>query len=132
MTDIAITNLIERIRDGDTDAALELADVVEAATRTPDRRVGAALMPKSRGGEPRWRAQQRSIRDDGFRDLAELVGTDLSLEQRAQEVIRKVTRYRPTPTDQSGSPERRVLHQIAETGLPVPSLRHLKRILGQQ
>jgi hypothetical protein len=77
-------------------------------------------------------AEKRIRRDAALRDLAQLIGVDLSLEQRATEILAKASRYRPAPSDdQTSSAERRALHRIMETGLAVPGRRQLRRILGQ-
>lgn len=116
--------LIERVRAaGDMAAALELAALIEATL---------VRAPRRRGGEPRWRAEARAKRDDALRDLAQLIGADLSLEQRATELSRRIGRYRAVPTDADGSAMRQVLHRIAKTGVPVPRLRQLKRILREK
>jgi len=127
VTDLAA--LIARVREaGDPDAA-QLAAIVEQVLATPDKRVGAAFRVRRKGGEPRRRTERREARDCAIRDLAQTIGSDLSLEERAQEIIQRASRYRPAPCDASGSAERRALRQIAETGLPVPGERQLKRIL---
>jgi hypothetical protein len=75
-------------------------------------------------------AEKRVRRDAALRDLAQLIGADLSLEQRAAEIIVRARRYRPAPSDEQGGAERRALHRIMETGLAVPGRRQLRRILG--
>jgi hypothetical protein len=59
-----------------------------------------------------------------------LLGGGLSLRRKAQQVAAKVCRYRPHPRDREGSTERRALRKIAETGVPMPGLRQLRRILS--
>jgi delta 1-pyrroline-5-carboxylate dehydrogenase len=130
-----IANLIERARERDPVAAAELAEIVERAIEHPEQRVGAALgLRRRKGGEPAWRAARRTERDGALRELAQLIGTDLSLEECADMIVRKATRYLAAPhcpADGDGA-ERGVLARIAGTGLPVPGLRHLKRILAEK
>jgi hypothetical protein len=129
MTD-DIGELIIRARQHDPDAAVALADLVEGALADPGRRVSAAFKIRHKGGEAKSRADRRGLRDEALRELAELTGADLLLEQQAQEILRKTRRYRSAPADPTGSTERRALHRIAASGLPVPGLRQLKRILS--
>jgi hypothetical protein len=120
-----LADLIARARQHDPDAVLALADLVEASLG----HLGHALPRRRRGGDPM--EEKRVRRDAALRDLARLISADLSLEQRAAEIIVRARRYRPAPSDdQASSAERRVLHRIAETGLPVPGRRQLRRILG--
>src|SRR2546430_17715886 len=65
-----LADLIEHARTGDPNAARELADIVERAVAKPDRRVGAALMPKKRGGVSEWQAEQLASRNARFRGFA--------------------------------------------------------------
>lgn len=126
-----IAALIERVRKvGDPDAARELADLVEQAMAMPDKRVGAAFKIRRKGGEPRRRAERRVARDNAIRDLARAIGSDLSLEQQALAIVRRTSRYRAAPYDESGDGERQALRRIADTGLLVPGQRQVKRILS--
>jgi hypothetical protein len=101
MTEIA--NLIARTRQRDPEPAIALADLVEATLIPPQKTGGALRARRSRGGDSK--GEERAKRNDALRDLAQLIGADLSLEQRAQEIIRKTGRYRPAPSDESGSAE---------------------------
>jgi hypothetical protein len=94
------------------------------------RRLQGASSTRPRGGD--HRSDKRARRDEALRDFATLLGADLSLEDRAAQIIGKVTRYRPTARDKQGSSERRLLHRIAETGLPVPGERQMRRILAKR
>jgi hypothetical protein len=83
---------------------------------------------RRRGGDPR--PDLRHERDSAIRDLACAIGADLSLEQQADAVISRATRYRPMPGDAEGTGERRALHRIHASGLPVPKQRQARRILS--
>jgi hypothetical protein len=83
--------------------------------------------PSKRGGDPR--AQQRRQRDSGIRALARLVGNGKPLGRQAQEIAGSLARYRPMP--QETSPERRLMQEIAEAGLPIGADR-IRKILGKQ
>ena len=72
---------------------VELADLVERAMATPNRRVGVALGHLRRGGEPNWRAERRAERNAALRLLAEMSIPCLSVRQRAQALIAKIDRY---------------------------------------
>jgi hypothetical protein len=57
---LAMPKLVDRVRRvADPDDARELAERVAQAIQRPDQRVGAALMPKGRGGNPSWLADNR-------------------------------------------------------------------------
>jgi hypothetical protein len=61
--------------------------------------------------------------------LARLVGTGKPSERQAEEIAGSLVRYRPMP--QEKSPERRLMREIAETGLPIGTDR-IRKILGKQ
>ena len=67
---ISMHKLVVRAQQSDDPAAREMAHRVQLALQRPDRRVGAALDPKRRGGEPEGRPEQRADRDQAYRDLA--------------------------------------------------------------
>jgi hypothetical protein len=100
-------------------------------------RLVAVEAPKARGGDPRAAARgaravrddARAVRDEALQQLAGLLGGDLSLAAQAREIRRKATRYRPALGDESGKPERRALHRLAETGLGVPGRKQVERII---
>ena len=88
-----ILDLLEDVQDGDLDAARKLADIVARAMQRPDRRVGAALQPKKRGGESEWQAEQRTERNAGYRDFAVAeYGTALLTPKQTKALARKVKR----------------------------------------
>lgn len=113
----------------DPAAAVRLAGrLIEAAAWRLDAARGAPDTPPPRRGGDRL-PDRRRRRNEGLRDLAALLGADLSLEQRAAEVIAKAGRYRPAQLDASGSTERQALRRISDAGLPLPGRRQLRRIL---
>ena len=81
------------------------------------------------GGDPK--AARRTERNEAVRALGALLSAELSLERQVREIIRKVRRYRPAAGDENGDGEFGVLHQLANSGLPLPGTRQLKRILGR-
>jgi hypothetical protein len=130
-----IAVLIERTRDGDISAARELADTVEAALQTPERRIGAALQPKGRGGEPEWLADQRAARDSGYRDLARAeYGTVFLTPRQAKLLARKVTRaVGDSHLIETGNDLRRdALRRIRASELDPLGERQLLRILPKK
>jgi hypothetical protein len=124
----AIAELIARTRGGDPAAASALADLVE--TRLVELEARAQGSQRHRGGEPAWRARQRIERDSALRDLAQLLGADLSLDQQAALLISKITRYCPMPEESIA--ERRAVQRVVEAGLRTPGRRQLRRILAMQ
>jgi hypothetical protein len=117
MTDIA--GLIEHAGQCDARVAPPKPVEYELAETGPRRQ---------RAGDPF--ARRRAERDDGLRELALLLGGSRSFTRRAREVAAKVRRYRPHPRDHDGSTERRVLHRLSQTGMRMPGLRQLRRILS--
>jgi hypothetical protein len=91
------------------------------------RIVRRALVKPKRGGDPY--AEQRRKRDDNIRALVPLVAPGKSLEQQARDIAGRLTRYRPMPEETS--PERRLMREIVEVGLPIGADR-IRKILGKQ
>ena len=118
-----VAELIARTRQRDPDAAVALADLVEAQFLPSTDGVR-----RRRGGDPK--AARRTERNEAVRALGALLSTELSLERQAREIIRKLRRYRPAVGDENRDGERGVLHQLANSGLPLPGTRQLKRILA--
>ena len=102
-------------------------DALAAEASDAQTAVDAHAGARRRGGDPK--AAERAERDAALRNLAQLLTADLSLEARAARVISKVSRYRPAPGDETGAAERKALRRIADTGLPTPGTRQLRRIL---
>jgi hypothetical protein len=130
-----IDELIARARQRDPEAAAALVALVEDVIANPGRRVGAAFRLKARGSEPGWRVRRRAKRDNALRALA-LLYADLPLEQQARLLMQKAARFLAAgwPHDQrrqdGASKERSLLRQIGESGLPIPQLRQMKKILS--
>ena len=138
MTD-DLAALIERARQRDPDAAAALADLVEHVIAVPDRRVAAAFGMGRRGGVTKTYAERLAKRNRTLRTLAALLFDDgTPIEQRARELIRRVDRLitgawlheqRRVEVASIGD-ERHLLREIAETDLPIPRLRQMKKILS--
>jgi hypothetical protein len=127
-----IADLIERTRQTGDPAAQQLADIVEHALAHPDRRVGAALQPQRRGGEPQWLADQRAARDDAYRDLARAEYGSVYLARReAKALARKATQAvndaRAVETESELKQD--AIRRIRATGLKPLGERQLLRIL---
>jgi hypothetical protein len=119
VTDIA--HLIARARLHDPEAALELADLVEA------RLVGGSSL--CRGGDSK--ADDRAERNDAIRALAGRLDSRLSRSQRAAIIADKINRYRLSPNDAFDPGERGLLFRIWRTGLTRIRARQVRRILSK-
>ena len=113
----AAETLLAAIAELDPEEALEALRIVRRAL----------VKPKQRGGDPY--AEQRRKRDENIRALVPLVAPGKSLEQQAREIAGRLTRYRPMPEETS--PERRLMREIVEVGLPIGADR-IRKILGKQ
>ena len=82
---------------------------------------------RTRGGDPY--SDQRRTRDAKIRTLAPLVAPGKSIEQQARDIAGRLARYRPMSDE--ASPERRLMQEIVEVGLPVGADR-IRKILGEQ
>jgi hypothetical protein len=81
-----LTELIARARAWDPEAGIALAALVEAQLLpTPPH-----AARRQRGGDPK--AECRSARNEAVRALGSLLSADLSLEQQARAIARKVGR----------------------------------------
>src|ERR1051325_3017291 len=119
--------LIERARKSDDPAARELAERVARAIERPDRRVGAALTPRPRGGDQE--PEQRAERDRALRELTELQSGSTQNARVAaarQKLFRYETNAWPRERDkpeETGNRERDLMRRIMRLGLPVPGER---------
>src|SRR5947207_8718596 len=100
-TALYIVKLAARVqRVADPGDSRELASRVADAMEHPDRRVGAALAPKKRGGESEWHAEQRAERNSAYRDLAVAeYGTPHLTPKQARALNRKIGPIRWGATD---------------------------------
>jgi hypothetical protein len=134
MTPDLLAELIEHTRTGDPNAARQLADIVERAVATPDRRVGAALLPKKRGGESERHAEQRAERNGGYQDYAVAeYGTTRLTPKQAKTLNRKVRRQMAEAHRIEGVVNigQDTMRRIRAAGLGTVSDRHLLRILNE-
>lgn len=96
--------------------------------------IAAALLHLRRAAEPRRRRRGGDLHDARRRKrnaalcaLAPLVAPGLSLEQQARIVIDRVLRYHPA-AGETGA-DRQLMGQIKATGLPLPSVDRVARII---
>ena len=122
-----LLELIARVRQRDPEAAVALAHLVEVAVATPEQRVSAAFRLKRRGGDPR--TEQRRQRDQAICALARLSGKAKPIEQLARDIAQRLDRYRPMQIETI--PERRLMQEIKNSGLPIGQ-RRISKILREQ
>ena len=122
-----IRDLLEEVRRGDPIAADELADFVEYVLEQPNRRVGTAF-GLTRRGQSTEAAQQIQERDARLLDYAELLGGDLSLEQRAATMVSRLRRY--IPAEDEVSPERLAMRRVVSVGVCISGARQVRRIIS--
>jgi hypothetical protein len=127
-----LDELLARARQHDPEVAFALAELIEGAIAVPDRRISAAFRLKRRGGVSEHRATLISERDQALRALARLLYDDLPPAERARSILCKARRYFAAThsADDGNCPERALLQRIARTGIPLPGMRHLRRILS--
>ena len=106
-----------RARQRDPEAVEALVDLIEA------RLLRAASRP--RGGDQR--AAERAQRDTALRQLAALIGADMPRERLARDLVGRLARFRPMPTETAL--DRALMREIVASGLPVPGPDRLARIL---
>ena len=104
--------------------AMVLAGDLIAAAHLHLRRV-AEPRRRQRGGDPH--EAHRRKRDAALCALAPLVAPGVAVEQQARVVIDRVLRYHPA-AGETGI-DRQLMGQIRETGLPLPSVDRVARII---
>ena len=124
---ISPIKLIARLDQSTDPNAREAGRRWAEALKRPDRTVGAALMPKQKGGDRV--AEVRRRRDARIRELAAAMGPAQSIESQARAIAGRLTRFRPMP--QENSPERRLMAEITSFNLPVGA-RSIRKILAEQ
>ena len=132
---ICIPKLIDRVQHSNDPDARELADRVAQAIKQPDRRVGAALLPKKRGGRAPPLLERIQERDRAICELTELQ-PGKTRNARIQAARSKQARYaaagwpheRNAPAS-TGNRERDLLLEIMKTGLPIPGERQHRAIM---
>ena len=126
---IHITKLVQRVEQSEDANARELARRNAEALKHPDRRVGAALQPKKRGGVSEDLARKLEQRNADLLVLASLIAPGASSEQQARAIAGRLARYQPKPIETL--PERRLMRKINDSGLPVGRQR-ISKILVEQ
>ena len=127
-----LVDLIERARDGDPDAGRELADILADAIKMPGRSVGAALMPKQRGGD--YAAESRSDRNRGYEKyVVARFGTPRPTPNQAKIAAREVKRLMKEAhlLESPSSPEKAAARQIMVAGVGPVGGKHLYRLLNE-
>ena len=112
-----LAGLLARARDHNPDAVEALARLVETQL--------LPAAPRPRGGDPH--AAERAQRDAALRQLAVLVGPSVSTERLARTLAGRLARFQPMPAETA--PDRVLMREIVESGLPVPGPDRLARIL---
>jgi len=132
-TALYIVKLAARVqRIADPADARELASRVADAVERPDRRVGAALMPKKRGGVSESQAEQLAERNAGYRDLAVAeYGTPHLIPKQARALNRKIRRLLAEAhlVECGVSPQQGALRRIRAAGLGTIGDRQLLNVL---
>src|SRR5438477_11195608 len=107
--------------------ALHPARAVALAGELIEAAVPKLYPVKARGGDPY--SEQRRARDDKIRALVPLIAPGKPLEQQARDIAGRLARYRPMPEETS--PDRRLMQELVDIGLPVGADR-IRKILGKQ
>jgi hypothetical protein len=79
-----------------------------------------------RGGDPR--AQQRR-RDEALCELHNLTGEGKPLEPWSREIAQRLVRFQPLAEETN--PERRLMQEVKDSGLPIGSDR-IRKVVGRQ
>jgi len=131
-----LLELIARVRQRDPEAAVALAQLVEVAVATPERRVCAAFGLSRRGSHNPARVAQRQQRNECLAELTIIQPGDKE-SLRIQAARSKLERYAANgwPHEQdkpgeTGNRERDLLRKIMRTGLPLVRERQHRAILG--
>ena len=124
--------LLDRVQQSTDPAARELAFRIAEAIEQPDRSVGAALMPKTRGGVTEWQAEQIAERNDAYRDfvLAEF-GTPFLTPKQSRTAIRKMKALLTEAhrLEGGGTIQRDAIRRIRAAGAEIVGDKQLRRIL---
>ena len=132
---VSLLKLIDRVEESADPNAREAARRMTEALKRPDRRVGAALMPKKRGGLSEWQAEQLAARNAGYRDFAVAeYGTALLTPKQTKALARKVKRLIAEVHLMEGgiSAQQDAVRRIRGSGLGAVGPRQLLRILPEK
>src|SRR5215831_17402004 len=90
---LSLPKLIARLEQSDDPTAREAGRRWAEAIKRPDRTVGAALMPRKRGGVTKWQAEEFRKRNDAYRDfvVAEF-GTPFLTPKQARAAVKRIER----------------------------------------
>jgi hypothetical protein len=133
-TPVDLVELLERVRQSGDPDARELATRVAEAAKRPGRSVGAALMPKKRGGVTEWQAEQNAARNDAYRDfvVAEF-GTPFLTPKQSRTAIRKMKGLLAEAhrLEGGGTIQQDAIRRIRAAGAEIVGDKQLRRILGK-
>jgi hypothetical protein len=135
---VIVVKLVAAARGGDVEAVQSICDLVAAAVRQPDRRVGAALgLNRRPGGRPPEYRRLLRTRDPALRELIEMQPRPRQSE-RIRLARTKFGRYEAAAwprecglPDDTGNRERDLMRIIARTRLGFPTDRHCTTILNR-
>ena len=131
---VSMTKLIARVEQSDDPNAQELARRNRLALQRPDRRVGAALAPRQRGGiVSKWQEDQLAERNAGYRDLAiGEYGTAFLTPKQECALTNKVRRLLAEThrMEVGGSVQGDAMRRIRASGLDPVGDRQLRNILN--
>ena len=83
-------------------------------------------MTHRRGGDRQ--SETRHRRDDAIIALGRMLAPGASARRQAEEVVSRLARYQPAPNEQSA--ERLLMAEIVTTGLSLPSVDRVRKIIG--
>ena len=105
--------------------AIGLAAELAAAAHRHFARGDVEAMSAKRGGDRH--ASRRAERDEALRTLGTLIAAEAAPEQQARHIADRLARFRPMAKETA--PERALMQQIVDSGLPLPKPDRLGRIL---
>jgi len=76
----------------------------------------------------RFNGAALGVAQHDYQARAELLGGDLSLEQRAETMVARLRRY--SPAEDEVSPERLAMRRVVSVGVGIPGARQVRRIIS--
>jgi hypothetical protein len=84
------------------------------------------MTERRRGGDRR--SETRHRRDEAIVALGRILAPGASARRQAEQVVCRLNRYQPAPGEQS--PDRELMAEIVGTGLDLPSVDRVRKIIG--